>query len=499
MRKRHIRTIYFTAIVFSAILFGSQSEAFAQGKGRGNGTGGGNGRGGGPAQVDRPQGGGWERRSAQQPQQRQQWGGQMQRPQQQQREWRQPKAQQREWRQPQQDNRRQQWEQMRQQQAQQRQQLQQVRGWQQRSEQQPRRQEHPQQRVWQDRGIERRQQRIDDMNARRRQEETWDQQAQRERRQTPEWIERRGGDYRVRDDRRVNDEGSYRRDRRDRYERGNLPGLWDGGRDNSYLGYKNYGQYRSAQVHERNALRKASRGYDGRYYGYNYDDPEYRYDVIRNIVHDRVYYDHSYSPSYVNYYYGSPYYDHYGSPYNYAYYGSPYSSWYAPSVTYVYVPQYGQVYYEPYYASYGYPNYYGSYYPSYSNYGYYDTGNAYYGDPYYRGSGLGTLIYKLSGNSFIGRLLSSFLTQGYDEGYLAGLYARDHGYYDDPYYDPYGYNETLYNAYSTNLSENRRIFSEGYEAGYRDAMSARRNEYDPYYDRRPDLVSLLIGNSLSGI
>jgi len=321
-------------------------------------------------------------------------------------------------------------------------------------------------------------------------------------RQPPEWIERRREDYRVRDDRRVNDEESYRsdrRDRRDRYERGNFPGLWDGGRDNSYLGYKNYGQYRSAQVHERNAIRKASRGYDGRYYGYYYDDPEYRYDVIRNIVYDRVYYDHSYSPGYANYYYGSPDYDYYGSPYNYAYYGSPYDHRYAPSVTYVYVPQYGQVYYEPYYASYGYPNYYGSYYPSYSNYGYYDTGYANYGDPYYRGSGVGALIYRLSGNSFIGRLLSSFLTQGYDEGYLAGLYARDHGYYDDRYYDPYGYSETYYDAYSTNLSENRRIFSEGYEAGYRDAVSAVRNEYDPYYDRQPDLVSLLIGNSLSGI
>lgn len=347
------------------------------------------------------------------------------------------------------------------------------------------------------------------MNARQQQREARVRRVEREQRQAPEWMERRGGIDRVRNERRVNDNDRrvydgerFRGERDGRFERRNIPDVR--GRDNSYFGYKNYGQYRSAQVHERNALRQASRDYDGRYYGgYYYDDPDYRYDVIRSIVYDRVYDSYSYSPIYNYYYYDSPY---YGTPYNYSYYGWPYYYGYAPSVSYVYVPQYGQIYYDPYYAGYGYPSYYGSYYPSYyspyypsyATYGYSYPDYGYYDDGYY-GGGLSSIIYRLSGNSFLGRLLSSFLSQGYDEGYLAGLYARDHGYYDDSYYDPYGYNVSYYDAYSANLAENRRIFSEGYEAGYRDAMMSRRSDYDPYYDSQPDLVSLFVGNSVIGI
>ena len=71
--------------------------------------------------------------------------------------------------------------------------------------------------------------------------------------------------------------------------------------------------------------------------------------------------------------------------------------------------------------------------------------------------------------------------------------------HEDYYYDPYAVNTSYYDSYSLNVAENRRIFSEGYEAGYRDAMMARQDEeYDPYYDSQPDLVSLLIGNVLGG-
>jgi len=82
-------------------------------------------------------------------------------------------------------------------------------------------------------------------------------------------------------------------------------------------------------------------------------------------------------------------------------------------------------------------------------------------------------------------------------------YAREYGYgeesYYDPYYDPYAYSDTSYVSYSLNAAENRRIFSEGYEAGYQDAMMARNDDYYPYEDSQPDLVGLLIGNVLSGV
>jgi hypothetical protein len=303
----------------------------------------------------------------------------------------------------------------------------------------------------------------------------------------------------------------------------------------SYDGYKNYGQYRSAQVHARNAERKANRdwfssgSYYGRYSDHNYDryddyDYDTRYSVIRNIVNTRIYnsyYDDDYwSPSYSSYYYGTPYEPIYGSPLtvNYIYYGVPY---YSQSSYYEYVPQYGATYYDPYsyYTGYGYDSYpsyagysaygnyyptysnYVGYYPTYSNYGYYDQGYG-YNDPYVSYVSelpIGHLVYQIAGNSFLSELLGSFLKQGYDQGYIDAQYARDYGYGDDNYYDPYTYSNASYDSYSINVAENRRIFSEGYEAGYRDAMTARNDDYYPYEDSQPDLIGLLIGNVLSGI
>ena len=252
--------------------------------------------------------------------------------------------------------------------------------------------------------------------------------------------------------------------------------------------------------------------------------------MIRNIVQNHIYssYDNDgwYYPSYSSYYYGTPYEPVYGSPLtiNYIYYGVPYYS--QPSY-YSYVPQYGYSYYDPYsyqnydgygygpyvgYSNYGgyYPTYsgyyptYSGYYPSYSSYGYDDYGSdPYYNDPYAgyaRELPVGELVYQIAGNSFLGDLLSSYLTQGYDQGYCDAMYAREYGYVDDDrYYDPYSYQNTAYDTYSLNMAENRRIFSEGYEAGYRDALSAREDEYYPYQDSQPDLISLLVGNVLSSV
>jgi len=159
------------------------------------------------------------------------------------------------------------------------------------------------------------------------------------------------------------------------------------------------------------------------------------------------------------------------------------------------VPQvnYGQAYYDNDDYDQGYQSY-----PQYSNYGYddqsYGGGNSLIGG-LLNNLPVGDLISDISGNSVAGELLNNFLSQGYDQGYQTAQYAQQQGI--DTYYDPYAANDS--DTYSVSMAENRRVFSEGYEQGYRDAM-ARRNEYDPTEDgQTPDLVSLLLGNVLSGV
>ncbi len=237
--------------------------------------------------------------------------------------------------------------------------------------------------------------------------------------------------------------------------------------------------------------------------------------MIRNIVNARIYnsyYDDRWSsPSYSSYYYGTPYEPVYGSPLtvNYIYYGVP---TYSRSDYYGYIPQYGATYYDyGYDANTSYAGYspYGNYYPTYpesgrddpfySGYDYDDQGNG-YSDPYASYASdlpVGDLVHQIAGNSFLSELLGSFLQQGYDQGYIDAQYARDYG--DVNYYDPYASNATSYDTYSLNVAENRRIFSEGYEAGYRDAMSSPSDGAYPYEDSQPDLIGLLIGNVLSSV
>jgi hypothetical protein len=108
---------------------------------------------------------------------------------------------------------------------------------------------------------------------------------------------------------------------------------------------------------------------------------------------------------------------------------------------------------------------------------------------------------------FLGRLFSELIAFGYNQGFRDAQYLRSNGYsrvryYQDPY-DPYVYTsqdvvfqDIGYDPYSC-FSENRRYLSEGYELGYRDALYGR-TEYDPYaYGGNLDLVSALIGSSLS--
>lgn len=163
----------------------------------------------------------------------------------------------------------------------------------------------------------------------------------------------------------------------------------------------------------------------------------------------------------------------------------------------------------------GYDPSYGYYTPSYV------SGRPYYGpapnDQYYDqapydrpglsgigGSILGALpiaeiVQQYTGdNPFVSQLVGSFLSQGYDQGFLAGQHAREYGYDDAMYNDPYAYQNGAYDPYSASLGENRRYLSEGYELGYRDALNGNAM-YDEQTVGGGDLVGVLLNNVLSGI
>ncbi|HEY2867238.1 MAG TPA: hypothetical protein VGJ02_09110, partial [Pyrinomonadaceae bacterium] len=105
-------------------------------------------------------------------------------------------------------------------------------------------------------------------------------------------------------------------------------------------------------------------------------------------------------------------------------------------------------------------------------------------------------LYAPSYCGYSSSLLKEVLAQGYEQGYYYGQYEqrdRDrreylddlYSSYDDPYYDPY----------SQTISENRRVFAEGYSMGYRDAISGRRENYS-VSARDTDLVSLMMSNTV---
>ena len=324
------------------------------------------------------------------------------------------------------------------------------------------------------------------------------------------------------------------------------------------------GQIRSAEVHERNAERKAEReatrgfGYQPYYQQPYYQQPYYSgRDYRRQFEYRR---DYGYYQGYQSQYdYVTPVYP-YASPviveqyYSTPYYGGgliDYSPLYVPNF-YAYAPysaydQYSYQYWPDNYGDYGYDNYSGaldwksmllrtlvsfvlggrgndyygaqpydayySYQPNiygpdmYSQYaGYYpdqyvspayysDTSYSYttYDDPFINTIPV-TDLYAPSYCGYSSSLLKEVLAQGYEQGYYYGRYEqrdRDrrqylndlYASYDEPYYDPY----------SQTISENRRVFAEGYAMGYRDAISGRRENY--YVSARDtDLVSLLMSN-----
>lgn len=242
----------------------------------------------------------------------------------------------------------------------------------------------------------------------------------------------------------------------------------------------NYGQRRSRQAHARNDLRKAQkfdrkerrryereqRRYARSYEQYRYEDDDhwyYEYDdnranwkeqvlrtVIGNVIGNRLGGDFNFEQQ----------------PYNY---GAPYKNNH-------------------------YRNTSDSALPVYKNYGSPYRDNPLEGD-LLSSLPIGDFISQFAGNDFVSELLGNFLAQGYDEGFLAATNARRNVYDDENYEASYTTDDGIYDGYSTSLAENRRIFSEGYELGYRDAMAGRR-DYDPIENGNSDLVSLLLGGAL---
>src|SRR6185436_3124466 len=74
-------------------------------------------------------------------------------------------------------------------------------------------------------------------------------------------------------------------------------------------------------------------------------------------------------------------------------------------------------------------------------------------------------------------LIQRSLSTGYYQGLLEGQMARRRGWDDEYYNDPYLYEQTMYDPYSSSMGDCRRYFSEGYEMGYADGL---RNQ-DEFY------------------
>lgn len=102
------------------------------------------------------------------------------------------------------------------------------------------------------------------------------------------------------------------------------------------------------------------------------------------------------------------------------------------------------------------------------------------------------------GNDFVSQMFSGLLSQGFDEGYLAGQYARENGYGDVSYRDPYAAENGICDPYSASIGDNRQILSEGYGLGYEQALGGN-SDYDPMEQSEPDLIGLLLNGVLRNV
>lgn len=306
------------------------------------------------------------------------------------------------------------------------------------------------------------------------------------------------------------------------------------------------GQIRSAEVHERNAIRKAVRqrdtwyGYGGYYPSYIYPEQYYSYAIpysytsvipyvspvyiesytyvsggylpysplyLPNAFVYAPYSTYSYYPDYYSYY--SPY------PYNVYYddydYGFDWKSMLVRTLISFVLGgvnddyyQYDQ--YDPYYGYsptiYGYDNYapYDGYYPA-------TYSETVYVQPVYEVAGyesplidvlpVGDLFGPTYGG-YSSETLREVLAQGYAQGYQAGWYARENQLANDYLINGYRIDDEYYDPYSYTIGENRRCFTEGYVLGYQDALNSRENQFATY-SRDPDLFSLMMSNVIGSV
>jgi hypothetical protein len=176
------------------------------------------------------------------------------------------------------------------------------------------------------------------------------------------------------------------------------------------------------------------------------------------------------------------YYDYtpqYTADYGNGYYG------YIPE--YTYAPPYYTFGYAPTYAYYEPASYYGYDLYNYEGipYDYVDYSSLPYDD-----------INQIYSGGLVSELIQRSLGTGYYQGLLEGQLARERGWGDRYYNDPYLYEQTMYDPYSSSLGDCRRYLSEGYELGYEDALRGQ-DDFDIAGNGDVDLVSLLVGSALS--
>jgi hypothetical protein len=311
------------------------------------------------------------------------------------------------------------------------------------------------------------------------------------------------------------------------------------------------GQIRSAEAHQRNAIRKALKEqeklfglperYAKPYYAPYNQRPGYEY---RDYRYSEPY---AYAPAYQ---YVPPVYIE-----SYSYRGGGYllnSPLFLPNA-YVYAPLSTSYYYPDYYSYaspyYGYDDgrfdwksilvraligfvlgnvnddYYGpqpyspyyAYYPAYNDYGGYPLYSSYYPasystrtayvQPIYDYAGYPTPLFDvlpydaLFGPSYGGYstdIYREILAQGYEQGFQAGWYARENRLREEYVNSLYRREDDYYDPYSYTIGENRRCFSAGYSLGYQDALYGRQ-DYFSEYGGNTDLVSLLLSNVIGTV
>jgi hypothetical protein len=268
--------------------------------------------------------------------------------------------------------------------------------------------------------------------------------------------------------------------------------------------------------------------YQPRYRDYQTYSPTYRdYQTYSPTYRDYPSYGSTYpqyyQPDYSIYDYAQGYYPYPGDIYaDNCYYGYQRSSWVEPLIRSVIATFFSSgisngyyddyAYGDPYYSSgYGYDPQSAYYQPTYYTFGYapsytYYEPAAYYGYDQYAYNGVpydafaGGLPYNdvisIYSGGVAGELIQRALGTGYYQGLLEGQMARQRGWGDRYYSDPYLYEQANYDPYSSSLGDCRRYFSEGYEMGYQDALRGR-DEFDLADGGDVDLVSLLLGNVLS--